>query len=130
MPIKSIERLYDASDPPVEIGIRLNGCGPNGFVEGYYADITGNRNNPQWWAKMTARVQDMIDVRIRLDDDQFKEDGVVVDPDALTDPARPDFFWDGDPPNGYLVARTILISDVSWDDGRVPPLQFTLSKVR
>ena len=62
MPIQSIVRLYDTADPPVEIGIRLNGCGPDGFIEGYYADIPGNRNNPIWWDKMTQRVQDMIDV--------------------------------------------------------------------
>ena len=130
MPIQSVVRLYDTSDPPVEIGIRLNGCGPNGFIEGYYADIPGNRDNPQWWAKMTERVQDLIDVRIRLDDDVFKEGGVVVDPDALVDPGRPDFFWDGDPPNGYLVARTVLISDVTWDSALTPPLSFKLSRVR
>jgi len=130
VPIRSIERLYDTSDPPEEIGIRLNGVGDGGFLEVIYADVPGNSWNPNRLTKLTERVQDLIDVRIRLDDEQFKEGGVVVDPDALVDPARPDFFWDGTPPNGYLVARSIIISDVTWDTSRTPPLNFTLTRAR
>ena len=126
MPIQSIVRLYDTSDPPEEIGIRLNGCGKDGFIEVLYSEIPGSSWNQNRLDKFAERAQQLIDVRIRLDDDVFKEGGVVVDPDALTDPARPDFFWDGEPPNGYLVARTVLISDVTFTD----QLNFTLTRVR
>jgi len=126
MPIQSVVRLYDTSDPPEEVGIRLNGAGKDGFMEIIYADIPGQSWNQNRLNKFMARAQDEIDVRIRLSDDVFKEDGVVVDPDALTDPARPDFFWDGTPPNGYLVSRSILISDVTFTDR----LNFTLTRVQ
>lgn len=126
MPIQSVVRLYDQSDPPDEIGIRLNGVGKDGFMEIIYADIPGGSWNKNRLNKFAERAQQMIDVRIRLDDDMFKEDGVVVDPAALTDPARPDFFWDGTPPNGYLVARSIIISDVTFTDR----LNFTLTRAR
>ena len=122
MPIQSIERLYDGSDPPEEIGIRLNGCGKDGFMEILYADIPGNSWNQNRLNKFTARAQDLIDVRIPLDSDVFKEDGVTVDPDALVDPARSDFFWD----NGDLVARSIIISDVLFDTA----VNFTLTRAR
>jgi hypothetical protein len=36
MSIQSIVRLYDTSDPPVEIGIRLNGVDKDGFMEREY----------------------------------------------------------------------------------------------
>jgi hypothetical protein len=127
MPIQSIVRLYDASDPPVEIGIRFNGVGKDGFVEGFYADIGGNRNNPNWWAKMTVRVQDAMDVRIKLNDASLVDDPAGPNGE---DPARPDFFWDGTPPSGDLVSRSIIISNVSWDDDRVPPLHFKLMRAR
>jgi hypothetical protein len=122
MPIQGIVRLYDTSDPPEEIGIRLNGVGKDGFMEILYADIPGNSWNQNRLNKFTLRAQDMIDVRIPLDDPQFMEEGVVVDPDALVDPARPDFFWD----SGDLVSRTIIISDVSFTDR----LNFTLTRAR
>lgn len=117
----------DSSDPPEEIGIRFNGVGPDGFVEGFYANIGGNRNNPNWWVKMAAKVQDLMDVRIRLNDVSLVDD--PAGPNGA-DPARPDFFWDGTPPNGYLVSRSVIISNVSWDDNRVPPLDFTLRRAR
>lgn len=126
MPIQSVVRLYDTSDPPVEIGIRLNGVGKDGFMEVLYADIPGGSWNQSRLNKFTERAQQLIDVRIRLDDDVFKEEGVVVDPAALTDPARPDFFWDGVPPNGYLVARSVIISNVTFTDR----LNFTLTRAR
>jgi hypothetical protein len=122
MPIQGIVRLYDTSDPPEEIGIRLNGVGKDGFMEILYADIPGNSWNQNRLNKFTLRAQDMIDVRIPLDDPQFMEEGVVVDPDALVDPARPDFFWD----SGDLVSRPIIISDVSFTDR----LNFTLTRAR
>jgi hypothetical protein len=122
MPIQSIVRLYDTADPPEEIGIRLNGVGKDGFMEILYADIPGNSWNSNRLRMFTERAQGMIDVRIPLDDPQFMEEGVVVDPDALVDPARPDFFWD----NGDLVARAIIISDVAFTD----VLNFTLTRAR
>ena len=122
MPIQSVVRLYDTSDPPVEIGIRLNGVGKDGFMEVIYDDIPGNSWNQNRLNMFTARAQDMIDVRIPLDSDEFKEEGVTVDPDALTDPARPDFFWD----SGDLVARSVIISDATFTDR----LNFTLTRAR
>jgi hypothetical protein len=122
MPIQSIERLYDTSDPPEEIGIRLNGVGKDGFMQVLYADIPGNSWNQNRLNKFTARAQDLIDVRIPLTDPMFKEGGVVVDPDVLVDPARPDFFHD----SGDLVARSVIISDVSFTD----LLNFTLTRAR
>jgi hypothetical protein len=50
------------------------------------------------------------------------EEGVVVDPDALVDPARPDFFWN----KGDLVSRPVIISDVSFTDR----LNFPLTRAR
>jgi hypothetical protein len=122
MPIQGIVRLYDTSDPPEEVGIRLNGVGKDGFMEILYVDIPGNSWNKNRLKLFTGRAQDMIDVRIPLDDPQFMEDGVVVDPDALVDPARPDFFWD----SGDLVARPVIISDVTFTD----VLNFVIRRAR
>jgi hypothetical protein len=122
MPIQGIVRLYDTSDPPEEVGIRLNGVGKDGFMEILYVNIPGNSWNQNRLDKFTARAQDMIDVRIPLDDPQFMEDGVVVDPAALVDPALPHFFWD----SGDLVARPVIISDVSFTDR----LNFMLTRAR
>ena len=123
MPIQSVVRLYDASDPPVEIGIRLNGVGKDGFMEVIYDDIPGNSWNQNRLNMFTARAQDLIDVRIPLDDPQFQDEvGTVIDPAALVDPARPDFFWD----SGDLVSRSVIISDVSFTD----VLNFTLTRAR
>ena len=123
MPIQSVVRLYDVSDPPVEIGIRLNGVGKDGFMEVLYADIPGNSWNQNRLNKFTERAQDLIDVRIPLTDPQFQDEvGTVVDPDALVDPARPDFFWDA----GDLVSRSVIISDVNFTD----VLNFTLTRAR
>ena len=117
MPIQSIVRLYDTSDPPEEIGIRLNGVGKDGFFEVLYADIPGNSWNQNRLRIFTERAQDLIDVRIPLNDPSL-----VDDPDALTDPARPDFFHDA----GDLVSRPVIISDVTFTDR----LNFTLTRAR
>lgn len=114
MPIQSIERIMDGPD---EIGIRLNGVGKDGFVEVLYADIPGNSWNQNRLNKFAERAQELIDVRIPLTDPSL-----VDDPDALTDPARPDFFHD----TGDLVARSVIISDVSFTDR----LNFTLTRAR
>ena len=117
MPIQSIIRLYDTADPPEEIGIRLNGVGKDGFMETLYADIPGNSWNQNRLNKFTQRAQDLIDVRIPLSDPSL-----VDDPDALVDPARPDFFHD----SGDLVSRSVIISDVTFTDR----LNFTLTRAR
>lgn len=116
MPIQSIVRLYDTSDPPVENGIRLNGVGKDGFMEILYSDIPGGSWNQNRLDKFMARAQDMIDVRIPL------ADLPIDDPDKTIDPELPNLFWD----KFDLVARSILISDVHFTD----VLMFTLTKVR
>ncbi len=116
MPIRAIERITDGSGD--EIGIRLLGVGKDGIIEILYADIPGNSWNQNRLNKFTERAQDLIDYRIPLGDPSL-----VDDPDALVDPARPDFFHDG----GDLVARPVIISDVSWDGER---LNFTLTRAR
>ena len=117
MPIQSVVRIYDTADPPEEIGIRLNGVGPGGFFEVLYADIPGNSWNQNRLNKFVQKAQELIDVRIPLDDPSL-----VDDPDALADPARPDFFHD----NGDLVSRSVTISDVTFTDR----LNFTLTRAR
>lgn len=128
MPIQSIVYIYDGSN--AEIGVRFNGVGENGFFEILYADIPGGSWNQNRLNKFTVTAQeDFIDVRIPLDDPSLVDD--ENGPNGV-DPARPDFFWDTDPPNNDLVARSIIISDVSFDD-TVPPaghLNFTLTRAR
>ncbi len=121
MPIQSVQRLY-AGDPLVEVGLRLYGVGKDGLLEVLYQDIPGNSWNPQRIAKFTERAQQLIDVRIPLDDPSLVDD--PAGPNGA-DPARPDFFWD----SGDLVARSIIISDVSFTepDG---PLNFTITRAR
>jgi hypothetical protein len=116
MPVRAITRLYDAADPPEEIGIRIDGVGKDGFFEALYADIPGNSWNQNRLNKFTARAQDLIDVRIPLS--SLPAD----DPDKTIDPGRPDFFHDG----GDLVARSVIISDVSFTDR----LNFTITRAR
>lgn len=114
MPIQSIERLYNEQDE--EIGIRLNGVGKDGFFEVLYADIPGQSWNQNRLDKFAERAQVLIDVRIPL------ADLPTDDPAKTTDPARPDFFHDGND----LVARPIIISNVSFTDR----LNFTLTRAR
>ena len=113
MPIRAITPILDSSDPPEAIGIRFDGVGPNGFVEVLYSQINGNGWNANRLTKIRNFIQNLCDVRIPLDDPQFMEDGEVVDPDALVDPARPDFFHD----NGDLVARSIIVEPIVVVDG-------------
>ena len=117
MPINAIERIIQND---VEVGIRLVGVGKDGFIEILYADIPGNSWNQNRLQKFAERAQQLIDVRIPLTDPSL-----VDDPDGIngTDPARPDFFWDG----GDLVARPVIISNVSYDGTR---LNFTLTRAR
>jgi hypothetical protein len=116
MPIRAIERIIDGGGN--EIGIRLVGVGKDGVLEVFYADIPGNSWNPQRLAKMVERVQQLIDVRIPLSDPSLVDD--PAGPNG-SDPALPNFFWDA----GDLVARPIIISNVSWNGSR---LNFTLTR--
>ncbi len=40
------------------------------------------------------------------------------DPAVISDPRRPDFFWDGDD----LVARSVIVESVTWDGERFVPV--------
>lgn len=119
MPVKAITRLYDNANPPNEIGIRIEGVGKDGFIEVLYADIPGNSWNANRLAKFADRAQQLIDIRIPLTDPSLVDD--EAGPNGA-DPARPDFFWD----SGDLVARPIIISDVSFDG----VLNFVLTRAR
>jgi hypothetical protein len=128
MPIQSVVYIYDGVN--AEIGVRFNGAGENGFFEVLYADIPGGSWNPQRLAKFTQIAQeDYIDIRIPLDDPSLVDD--PNGPNGV-DPARPDFFWDTDPPNNDLVARPIIILNVSFDPDVLPDghLNFTLTRAR
>jgi hypothetical protein len=100
--------------------LELRGVGPNGLIRIDYTDIPGNSWNQNRLNKLVAKAQDLIDVRIPLNDPSLADD-----PDALVDPARPDFFHDA----GDLVARSIIISDVTFDNVE-NKLNFTLSKAK
>ena len=111
-------------DPADEDGIRLYGAGehPSGYMEIMYADIPGNSWNPQRLAKFQEVAQQRIDFRVArstLPDDE---------PTKTVDPARPDYFWDGND----IVARSVIISDLAWSDPATggSGLTFTLTRAR
>jgi len=108
------------TDPPVEVGIILNGIGPGGSLSILYTDIPGNSWNKNRLNKFVTKVQDMIDVRTPLDDPNLVDD--PHGPNGV-DPARPSFFWD----SGDLVARSIIISDVTFS---ADVLNFTLTRAK
>jgi hypothetical protein len=105
MCFERIEWIYDTSDPPVMIGVRVYGVGDDGLLEVLFADIGvhGNRWNQNRLNKFIERGQELLDHRIPLTDPSL-----VGDPAALTDPAQDNFFWD----DGDLVARSVLLTDV------------------
>lgn len=117
MPITAVERIIEND---VEVGIRLVGVGKTGVFEVRYADIPGNSWNANRLSKFAERAQQLIDVRIPLSDPSLADD--PAGPNG-SDPGLPNFFWDG----GDLVARPIIISNVTWDGSR---LGFTLTKAR
>lgn len=82
-----------------------------------YSDVTGTRNR-QWVRRMTNHLQNLFDVRIPLDDPEW-----INDEDALTDPARTDYFHD----SNDLVFRKVIISDVAFTNG---VLIFVLTRAR
>lgn len=105
MPIHAIGHIYDDSDPPVEVGVRLVGV-PSGTLEFMYADIPGNSwTNPRI-ANAQQWVQDNIDVRIDrstlLPDDPMIKDG---------DPGLIWLFWDG----SDVVVRLMTFSNLAFD---------------
>ena len=51
------------------------------------------------------------------------------DPDKTIDPGLPTLFWEGTGGNTDLVARSIVIEDVVYDDTLSPPLSFTLRRL-
>jgi hypothetical protein len=138
MPISGIEFRIESTgqwvdpgdrDPTDEDGLRLRGAGHDGtgYLTVIYANIPGNSWNQNRMDLFMARAQDYIDFRIPLDDPQFEDPdnpGVIIDPDALVDPARPDFFWD----SGDLVSRPVIISDVTYSEEA--GLSFTLTRAR
>jgi len=125
MPIHRIEFYNGDTDewvtgefrPTNETGVRLIGVGKTGVVEIMYADIPGNSWNQNRLNKFAERAQQLIDVRIPLNDPEFVDDPAGING---SDPGRPDFFWDG----GDLVARSIIISNVTFTDR----LNFTISR--
>jgi hypothetical protein len=116
VPVNAIIRLYDTSDPPEEVGVRLEGVGEGGFFEVLYADIPGNSWNQNRLNKFVVRAQELIDQRI------LRTDLPADDQARLADPARADWFWDGND----VVHRPIIISEARFNG----TLDFTLRKVR
>jgi hypothetical protein len=114
-------------DPADEDGLRLRGAGHDGsgYLTVMYADIPGGSWNPQRLEKFRQRAQDFIDKRIPLDDPSLVDDPAG---ENGTDPALPWFFWD----SGDLVARPVIIGEVTWDDPAAGGggLNFSLRRVR
>ena len=114
----------DQRDPDDEDGLRVIGMGRNTLSDGrigleiLYADIPGNSWNAQRLARFAERAQELIDFR------QAITDLPVDDPARISDPARPDFFWDG----SDIVARSIIISDVAFSQAN--GLSFALTRAR
>ena len=105
MPIHAIEHIYDGSDPPVEVGVRLIGV-PTGVLEFYYADIPGASWTAPRIAAAQQYVQDNIDVRV--DRSTLHPDNwMIVD----GDPALPWVFWDG----ADVVIRLLTFTDLAFD---------------
>ncbi len=115
MPIKRVDRL--TNDSGDEVGIRLVNAG-RGDAQVLYADVQGGPWNAQRLERFRQQMQDEIDERIALTDAALTDD-----PDAATNPGRADFFHDG----ADLVARAVIISDVSWDGAT---MQFTVTRAR
>ena len=129
MPISRIEFHLESTDqwvgaadrdPTDEDGLRLIGAGKDGILTVMYSDIPGNSWNQNRLDKFMQRAQELIDVRIPLNDPSLADD--ENGPNGV-DPARPDFFWD----NGDLVARPIVIENVTFENNM---LNFTVRRNR
>lgn len=117
MPIGRLIYLYDTSDPPEEIGIRIEGS-PRGDFEILYSQIPGNSWNQNRLDKFMERAQELMDLRIPL------ADLPADDPDKTIDPGLPNLFHDGTD----LLSRNIVISNISYTEGI--GLRFTLTRIR
>lgn len=75
-------------------------------------------------AHIVQHVQEtFLDTRIKLRD-------LPADDIAKTvDPGLPHFFWEGTGGNAELVARSVVIEDVVYDDTQLLPLTFTLRRI-
>ena len=85
--------------------LHINGVGKDGFVRVYYADVPGNSWNQNRLNKGIEALQNLIDQRT------LRTDLPADDPARISDPARPDWFWEG----SDIVARPVVVSDPVWD---------------
>lgn len=67
--------------------------------------------------------ESFLDTRIKL------KDLPADDPYKTTDPALPHIFWEGTGGNTELVARSVVIENVVYDDTQLPPLTFSLRRI-
>ncbi len=68
--------------------------------------------------KTKIAAQMKIDLQNSIDHRDLRADMPSDDPAIISDPARPDFFWDGDD----LVARAVIVESVTWDGERYAPI--------
>ena len=114
MPVRSIE----VTDTYVEID-------KGGEVLHFdFADFPPSAgDNAARAAHVVEHVQSWLETRIRTkdlpDDEEYKD----------VDPGLPHFFHEGQGGNKELVARSIVIENVTYDDTRTPPLIFTLRRI-
>lgn len=106
MPIHAIEHVFDAADPPVEIGVKLYGMPDGTDLTFLYSDIPGSSWTAPRIALAQQYVQDNIDVRIDRAslpaDHPYIKDG---------DPALTWLFWDGTD----VVERLLTFTDLAFD---------------
>ena len=106
MPIHAIYHLYDAAEPPVEIGVRFEGLSDGTDFDFLYSDIPGSSWTPPRIAQAQAYIQDRIDYRI---------DRATLDPNhpyiINGDPALSWVFWDG----ADVVERFHTITELAFD---------------
>jgi len=132
MPISGIEFHKESTDewvqagdrdPTDEDGLRLRGAGHDGtgYLTIMYTDIPGNSWNQNRLNMFTARANQYLEHRTPLTDPSLVDD--PAGPNG-SDPARPNFFWDG----GDLVAKPVVISDVTYSEEA--GLNFATTRVR
>lgn len=114
MPVKSIT----VTDTYVEINDGGN------VLQFFFADFPPSvTNNEQRQQHIIAAAQAWLDTRIKVKD--LPDD----DPAKIADPGLPHFFWEGTGGNKELVARSVLIENVVYDDTQTPPLSFNLRRI-
>lgn len=106
MPIHAITHLYDDSDPPVEIGVKLYGMPDGTDFTFLYSDIPGDSWTDPRIAQAQAWVQAQFDNRM---------DRASLDPNHPYikdgDPGLVWVFWDGTD----VVERLISFTDLTFD---------------